>query len=62
MAELLRWLSGTILGLAAVIGLYIGAHAEDAGFAVFGLLLSLFSVLLLFRFIALVTGKPESHS
>lgn len=62
MVELLRWLSGTILGLAALIGLYIGAHAEDVGFSFFGLLFSLFSVLLLFRFIALVNGNPESHS
>lgn len=62
MLEFLRWLSGTILGLAAIIGLYIGAHAQDVGFSLFGLLLSLFSILLLFRFIALVTGKPEQHS
>lgn len=60
MAELQRWLGGILLGLIGLIGLYIGAHAADGGFAFFGLLLSVFSVLMFFRFIAMVT--EEQHS
>jgi len=61
MVELQRWLGGVILGLAAIIGLFIGAHAHDSGFALFGFLLSLFGVLMLFRLIALSTASPETH-
>jgi len=62
MVELQRWLGGTLLGLAAIIGLFISAHADDSGFAFFGALLSLFGVLMLFRLIALATASPETHS
>jgi hypothetical protein len=62
MIELQRWLGGIILGFGAIIGLFISAHADDGGFAFFGGLLSLFSILLLFRLIALATASPETHS
>ena len=62
MVELQRWLGGILLGLAALIGLYISAHASDSGFAFFGALLSLFGVLMLFRLIALATADTETHS
>lgn len=62
MVELQRWFGGVLLGLAAIIGLLIGAHAHDGGFAFFGFLLTLFSVLMLFRLIALATASPETHS
>lgn len=60
MTDLMRWLGGIALGLIGLIGLYIGGHATDGAFAFFGLLLSVFSVLMFFRFIAMVT--EESHS
>lgn len=62
MVELQRWFGGVMLGLAAIIGLFISGHADDGGFAFFGVLLTVFSVLLLFRLIALATASPETHS
>lgn len=55
MRELLRWLGGIFVALAGLLGLYIGAHAEDAAFAFFGFMLTLFSVLMLGRLIVLAT-------
>ena len=60
MFGLEKLLASILLGVAAVIGLFISANAHDRGFAFFGYLLFLFGVLMLFRFIALVTGKEES--
>lgn len=54
-----RLMAGILLGLAALAGLYIGANAHDGAFSFFGLLLFLFAVMMLFRFIALTTGKKE---
>ena len=51
--------AGIVLALAALTGLFIGANAHDAAFTLFGYLLFLFGVLMLFRFVALVTGKSE---
>lgn len=57
-----RMFAGILLGVAALVGLFIGAKAHDGGFAFFGYLLFLFAVLMSFRFIALVTGKGETGS
>lgn len=62
MVELLRWIGGIVLGLIGLIGLYIGGHAADGGFAFFGLLLAIFSILMFFRFIAMATEAEETHS
>ncbi len=62
MVELQRWLGGILLGLAGLVGLYISAHAHDSGFSFFGLLLSVFSVLMFFRLIVLTTETGENHS
>jgi hypothetical protein len=51
--------AGIVLALAALTGLFIGANAHDTAFTLFGDLLFLFGVLMLFRFVALVTGKSE---
>ena len=61
MFGLEKFLAAVVLGLMALLGVFIGANAHDAGFALFGYLLFLFGVLMLFRFIALVTGKEESQ-
>ena len=61
MFGLERFFAGILLGVMTVIGLFISANAHDTGFAFFGYLLFLFGVLMLFRFIALVTGKGESN-
>ena len=47
---------GILLSIAGLAGLAISAHADDQGFAFFGVLLMLFSIAMLFRLIALATA------
>ena len=61
MYGLEKYLAGVVLAVTTLIGLFISAHAHDAGFALFGYLLFLFGVLILFRYIALLTGKGETQ-
>ena len=56
-----KFLVGVVLSVAALLGLFISAKAHDSGFAFFGYLLFLFGVLMLFRFIALITGRGETQ-
>ena len=56
-----KMLAGMVLAVLALVGLFISANAHDAAFAFFGYLLFLFGVLMLFRFIAVVTGKGETQ-
>ena len=60
MFGLEKFFAGIVMALAALIGLFIGANAHDAAFSFFGMLLFLFGVMMLFRFIAVVTGRGES--
>jgi hypothetical protein len=62
MFGLEKFFAGVVLSISAVVGLFISANAHDRGFALFGYLLFLFGVLMLFRFIALVTSKGEAQS
>lgn len=62
MFGLEKFLAGVVLAITTVIGLFISANAHDAGFTFFGYLLFLFGVLMLFRYIALLTGKGETQS
>lgn len=59
MFGLEKFLAGVLLAITTVIGLFISANAHDAAFTFFGYLLFLFGVLMLFRYIALLTGKGE---
>ena len=59
MFGLEKFLAGVVLAVTTVTGLFISANAHDSGFAFFGYLLFLFGVLMLFRFIALLTAKGE---
>ena len=61
MYGLEKFLAGVVLAVTTVIGLFISANARDAGFTVFGYLLFLFGVLMLFRYVALLTGKGETQ-
>lgn len=60
MFGLEKLIAGILLTLTAVIGLFISANARDAGFTFFGYLLFLFGVLMLFRYIALLTKKETN--
>jgi hypothetical protein len=61
MFGLEKFLAGVVLAVTTVIGLFISANAHDAGFAMFGYLLFLFGVLMLFRYVALLTAKGETQ-
>jgi hypothetical protein len=61
MFGLEKFLAGAVLAVTTLIGLFISAKAHDSGFAFFGYLLFLFGVLMLFRYIALITGKGETQ-
>jgi hypothetical protein len=61
MFGLEKFLAGVLLAITTVIGLFISANAHDAAFTFFGYLLFLFGVLMLFRYIALLTGKGEAQ-
>ena len=61
MFGLEKFLAGIVLAVAALAGLFISAKAHDTAFTFFGYLLFLFGVLMLFRYIALLTGKGESQ-
>ena len=56
-----KFLAGFVLAVMALVGLFISANAHDGTFAFFGYLLFLFGVLMLFRFIAVITGKGETQ-
>jgi hypothetical protein len=61
MFGLEKFLAGIVLAVTALIGLFVSANAHDAAFTFFGYLLFLFGVLMLFRYVALLTGKGESQ-
>jgi hypothetical protein len=61
MFGLEKFLAGAVLAVSTLAGLFISANAHDSGFALFGYLLFVFGVLMLFRFIALLTAKGETQ-
>ena len=61
MFGLEKFLAGVVLAITTVIGLFISANAHDGPFTFFGYLLFLFGVLMLFRYVALLTGKGETQ-
>ena len=61
MFGLEKFLGGVVLAVTTLVGLFISAKAHDGGFALFGYLLFLFGVLMLFRYVALITGKGETQ-
>ena len=56
-----KMLAGLVLALTALLGLFISANGHDVAFTFFGHLLFLFGVLMLFRYVALLTGKGETQ-
>jgi hypothetical protein len=56
-----KFLAGVVLAVATIVGLFISANAHDPAFTFFGYLLFLFGVLMLFRYVALLTGKGETQ-
>jgi len=60
MFGLERFFAGILLGITTLVGLFISANAHDPAFTFFGYLLFLFGVLMLFRYVALITGEEET--
>ena len=61
MFGLEKFLAGLVLAVTTLIGLFISANAHDTAFAWFGYLLFVFGVLMLFRYVALLTAKGETQ-
>jgi hypothetical protein len=51
-----KFIGGGILGVAGIFGLFISARTQDVAFSLFGELLFLFAILIIFRFITLATA------
>jgi hypothetical protein len=56
-----KFIGGGVLAIVGIIGLAISARAHDAAFSLFGLLLFVFAILVVFRFITLATAPKETH-
>ena len=58
-----KFIGGGVLAVIGLIGLGVSANAHDAAFSLFGLLLFLFAILVVFRFITLATASTtgETH-
>ncbi len=56
------WVLGTLMGLLSLFGLFLASRAADGMFALFGYLLFLFGVVMIFSLIAQNTGRPPERS
>ena len=56
-----KFIGGALLAIIGLIGLGVSARTEDAAFSLFGLLLFVFSILIIFRFITLATAPKGEH-
>jgi hypothetical protein len=56
-----KFIGGGILAVLGLIGLGVSARAEDAAFSLFGLLLFVFAILMIFRFITMATAPKGEH-
>lgn len=55
------FVTGALMGVIAVIGLFLASHAHDTMFYAFGLLLFAFGLIFVFGLIHRHTGRPTSH-
>ena len=56
-----KFIGGGVLAILGLIGLAISARTHDAAFSLFGMLLFVFSILVVFRFITLATAPKGGH-
>ena len=56
-----KFIGGGVLAIVGIIGLAISARAHDMAFSSFGLLLFVFAILVVFRFITLATAPKGGH-
>jgi hypothetical protein len=56
-----KFIGGGLLAVIGLIGLAVSARTQDAAFSLFGLLLFVFAILIIFRFITLATAPEGEH-
>lgn len=56
-----KFIGGGVLAVLGLAGLAISAHTHDGAFSLFGLLLFVFAILVVFRFITLATAPKGGH-
>lgn len=56
-----KFVGGGVLAILGLIGLGISARAHDAAFSLFGLLLFVFAIVVVFRFITLATAPKGEN-
>ena len=56
-----KFIGGGLLTVAGLFGLFISARTQDQAFSLFGLLLFVFAILIIFRFITLATAPKGEH-
>ncbi len=56
-----KFIGGGLLAVIGLIGLAVSARTQDAAFSLFGLLLFVFAILVIFRFITLATAPKGGH-
>ena len=56
-----KFIGGGVLAIVGIFGLFISARTHDAAFSMFGLLLFVFAIVIIFRFITMATASEESH-
>ncbi|HVZ02232.1 MAG TPA: hypothetical protein VHA35_22185 [Dongiaceae bacterium] len=57
-----KWIGGGVLAIVGLLGLGIAAHAQDAAFSLFGMLLFVFAIVIIFRFITMATESEATAS
>ena len=56
-----KFIGGGVLAVLGLVGLAISARAHDGAFSLFGLLLFVFAIVVVFRFITLATAPKGGH-
>jgi len=56
-----KWIGGSLLAILGLFGLGMSARSDDAAFALFGMLLFVFAIVVIFRLITITTASGESH-
>jgi len=56
-----KFIGGGLFAVIGLIGLAVSARSQDAAFSLFGLLLFVFAILIIFRFITLATAPKGEY-
>jgi hypothetical protein len=56
-----KFIGGGLFAVIGLVGLAISARTHDAAFSLFGLMLFVFAILIIFRFITMATAPEGEH-